>query len=110
MLEELNAGLLELKLNNLKDRNMGEIFQNFSLSLADKFNFLIKLSLSNIDISNTETVTNIAHIVSNKSYLQRLELSWCNLQPKHLCAIVEEMKQRSQQIREIDFSYNKLFF
>ena len=70
----------------------------------------MKLSLSNIDLSNNKIVESLVIVLQEKQYLQYLDLSSANLGPSLIEIITNELVDHTQQFRNINLSYNYLVF
>lgn len=58
--------------------------------------YLMKLSLSNIDLSNDKIIESLIVVLQEKLYLQYLDLSSANLGPQLLEIITNELVDHTQ--------------
>ena len=103
--------MLELRLNNVKvvhgDTVITELldgFCNFSTSP-----YLMKLALTNNNLSSEKTVVALCDNLAVKKHLQKLDLSWSSLGPYALRDITESLIER-KSLRDLNLSYNILRF
>lgn len=72
--------------------------------------YLMKLSLTNINLNDQTTVDNLCILFKKKRHLQYLDLSKTCLKPKNLEKISLELMQAFRILRDLNLSYNMLNF
>lgn len=111
----IQGNLLDLKLNNVKFWDSDGGFQALGrfvdfFARAEHAPYLMKLTLSNIDLSSHEVVESLLELIEGKEYLQAINFSWANLSPKSLVALATGISGLESNLRQINLGYNRLRF
>ena len=85
--------MVELKLNNIKiiQSIQDNLIRDLLEDLIYGGKYLMKLSLSNIDLNNDKIIESLVIVLQEKLYLQYLDLSSTNLGPSMLEIITNEL-------------------
>jgi hypothetical protein len=85
--------MVELKLNNIKiiQSIQDNLIRDLLEDLIYGGKYLMKLSLSNIDLNNDKIIESLVIVLQEKLYLQYLDLSSANLGPSMLEIITNEL-------------------
>lgn len=111
----IHGNLVDLKLNNVKFWDSDGGFQVLGrfvdfFASPDHSRYLMKLTLSNMDLNSNEIVQSLLELIECKSYLQTINFSWANLSPRNLVALTQGVIGLQNNLRQIDLSYNRLRF
>ncbi len=68
----------------------------------------MKLTISWIDLSEDSTVEALCFLLNDRRNLQYIDLNNSKLKPIHLLKISETLLKRTEFLRDINLSYNKL--
>ena len=85
--------MVELKINNIKiiQSIQDNLIRDLLEDLIYGGKYLMKLSLSNIDLNNDKIIESLVIVLQEKLYLQYLDLSSTNLGPSMLEIITNEL-------------------
>ena len=85
--------MVELKINNIKiiQSIQDNLIRDLLEDLIYGGKYLMKLSLSNIDLNNDKIIESLVIVLQEKLYLQYLDLSSTNLGPSMLETITNEL-------------------
>ena len=72
--------------------------------------FLMKLALTNINLSDMGLTGAVADLLAAKKHLQYVDLSWTCLGPRHLEMITNVLIDMAGLLRDVNLSYNKFTF
>ncbi len=71
--------------------------------------YLMKLTLSDMNLGDDVIVDAICETILAKKILQYIDLSRAGFFPNHLSKISETIRTLTKSIRDFNFSYNRLY-
>lgn len=110
--KDMATDLIEFRLNNIRFSQRTQVLERLTdiLISPTMSPFLMKLSLSNVNLSEMKICEAVADLLHAKKYLQYVDLSWSSLSPKQLEMITRVLVEMQTQLRDVNLSYNKLSF